>query len=127
MHKPVNTPFGVVPKRINVCVTFTVIKAFRCWVMLDNKVVPVEYPQCTIWPYFRFHRPEPVVRAGDHVPAIAFFPEPGTYLLEDVPVYQTPGRFGYECYTIPIFGWKRTCCIEAMTRCSRKASVNIHL
>src|SRR5690606_36930109 len=98
MHQPVNTTFRAIPQWVYIGISRSVVKALRSWIMLDDKVVPIQEPQRTIRTYFGLHRSKPVVRTSDHVPAIALFLESRSRRLQDMFMDQASGRFSNEGY-----------------------------
>src|SRR5690554_158629 len=105
MYQAVNTTFGVITQWVNIGVAFPVIKSIRGRVVLDDEIIPIQYPECTVRPYLRVYRAKPVVGAGYHIPTIALFFKPSTHLLQDMPVDQPSRGLGDECHPIPIFLW----------------------
>src|SRR5690606_18755464 len=108
-------------------IAFSVIESIRGRIMLDNEIIPVKYPECAVGPHLGFYRAEPIIRAGDYVPAITLFHEAGALLLQDVPVHQPPRRFRYECHPVPVFLRECTGGVQAVPRRSGEAPMHINL
>src|SRR5690606_11738794 len=71
------------------------------YVVLDNEIVPIEYPDRTIRPYFSVYWAKPLVRAGHQVPSVVFL-ETGAIRLDDGIVDQPYRRLSDESHLIPI-------------------------
>src|SRR5690606_8105992 len=70
-------------------------------VVLDDEIVPIEYPHGAIWTYFRMDRAKRFVRTCHQGPAVVLF-EAGTIRFDDCVVYQAYGRLSNKGHPIPI-------------------------
>src|SRR5690606_13723801 len=102
----------IIAQGIDISIPFSVFKAIRRGVVLDDEIIPIQYPHRTIWSDLGCDRTEPVVGARYHVPTVAFFFKSGAYLLQDMAVYQPSRGLGNKGHTIPVFLRKRPCGVQ---------------
>src|SRR5918993_4334403 len=95
--------------------------------MLNDKIIPIGYPQSTIRTYLCLDGRRPLIRTHKHVPSVTIFPEACTVLLKHMLMYKTTGRLGYKCNPVPVFFWKSPGCIKSVTSCRSEPAMYIYL
>src|SRR5699024_3048597 len=96
------------------------------WVMLYNKVVPVQHPQRPIRSYPGLHRGHPFICTGKDVPAVNLLVSRAIRFYNGA-VHQVPGWFAYKSYPVPILLGKLTGCIKMKACGSGKTTPYIYL
>src|SRR5690606_6387843 len=52
----IDTTVLTVPQGIDIRISGAIVKTLWCRVMLDDKVIPIRHPKCTVRSYFRMYR-----------------------------------------------------------------------